>query len=255
MDAHETEGGVTGFEFRSVSRDYGAHSDLSDISFSVRPREHTAILGTSGCGKSTILRLLAGLDTPTSGTVLFDGRSASEMNRINIPPHRRGISMLFQDLALWPNLSVLDNVLMGLSGLNLSKKDAGSRARQVLELCSIDRLANKKPERISGGEQQRAALARALAPEPDYLLLDEPFSCLDLVTKSTLLEDIRQLASEREITIVLVSHDPMEATTLCQGAIAVDDGRIVELGEWSDLLRKPRSKVLELFRDHLNRSG
>ncbi len=246
---------MTGIESRSVSKNYGTHSVLTDISFSVRPQEHTAILGASGCGKSTILRILAGLETPTSGTVVFDGRSVSEPNRILIPPHRRGISMLFQDLALWPNLSVIDNVLLGLSGLNLSRKEAVSRARQALVLCSIDCLRNKKPGRISGGEQQRAALARALAPEPDYLLLDEPFSGLDLVIKSYLLKDIHDLASERKITIVLVSHDPIEATTLCRGAIVVHDGRIVEAGEWSDLLRNPRSKLLGLFRDHLNASG
>ena len=243
---------MTGFEFRSVSKNYGTHSVLRAVSFCVRPREDMAILGPSGGGKSTILRLLAGLEAPTAGAVFLDGRSVSEPNRILVPPHRRGISMLFQDLALWPNLSVIDNVLLGLSGLNLPKKHAESRAREVLVLCSIDGLADKKPGRLSGGEQQRAALARALAPEPDYLLLDEPFSSLDLVTKNSLLEDIRELATGRKITIVLVSHDPIEATTLCQRTIVVEEGRMAEEGEWTDLLRQPRSKVLRLFQDHLN---
>ena len=159
--------------------------------------------------------------------------------------------MLFQDLALWPNLSVLDNVRLGLSGLPLSRKECESRARAALALCAIESLAGARPGKISGGEQQRVALARALAVEPDYLLLDEPFSGLDLATKEQLLGDLRDLAQERRITMVLVTHDPIEASTLCGRAVVVEEGGVLEAGSWRDVLREPRSRILRLFAEHI----
>ena len=240
-----------GFELRSVSKSYGTCSVLSDISFTVEAGEHTAILGASGCGKSTVLRLLAGLEAPNAGTVLLDGKVVSEPNRVITPPHKRGVSMLFQDLALWPNLSVADNVLLGLSGQGLSKKIAARRTRRALRLCVIESQAGTKPGTLSGGEAQRVALARALAPDLSFLFLDEPFSNLDLVTKSVLLQDIKDFAVELQITIVLVTHDPVEATTLCERAIVLGGGSVEESGSWADLLHEPRSKILRVFRDHL----
>lgn len=246
---------AVGFELHSVSKTYDGASVLADISFAIGLEEHTAILGPSGSGKSTVLRLLAGLESPTNGTISLSGKVASEPDRVIVPPHRRGLSMVFQDLALWPNLSVIDNVLLGLSSLNLSRREAKTRARTTLALCSIDSLAAARPGRISGGEQQRVALARALAPEPGFLLLDEPFSGLDLVTKSRLLKDIKTLASERKITIVLVTHDPLEAATLSHRAVVLSGGRTDEMGSWTDLLRRPRSEILVRFRDHLKAPG
>jgi len=240
-----------GFELKSVTKKYGETTALDGVSFTASRRESTAILGPSGCGKSTVLRLLAGLEVPTNGRILLDDKVVSETGRVVTPPHRRGVSLVFQDLALWPNLSILDNVVLGLSGLRLSKKEAETRARKTLTLCSIESLADRKPGGVSGGQEQRAALARALAPEPAFLLLDEPFSGLDLVTKKKLLEDIANLSSERKITTVLVTHDPQEARTLCGRAIVLRDGRLEELGSWSDLLESPRSDILRLFREHL----
>ena len=240
-----------GFQFSSVTKIYDRLPVLSEVSFTLDRGEDTAILGPSGCGKSTLLQLLAGLESPTDGTISLAGNVVSGPDLVLVPPHARGVSMLFQDLALWPNVSVLDNVLLGLSGLRLPKKEAGIRARTALALCSIDSLADARPGKISGGEQQRVALARALAPEPEFVLLDEPFSGLDLATKSRLLQDIRTLATEREITIVLVTHDPTEAAALCRGAIVLSEGRVGEVGSWMELLRNPRSEILRLFRNHL----
>ena len=235
------------FAFRSVSKTYDGHLVLEGISFTIPAGEHTAIIGPSGCGKSTVLRLLAGLEAPSAGQVLLDGQVVSQPQRILRPPHLRSVAMVFQDLALWPNLSVMDNVLLGLSGTGLLRKEARKRARAALALCAIESLADRKPGAISGGQQQRAALARALAVRPSFLLLDEPFAGLDLVTKTKLLEEIAVLAAEQKLTIVLVTHDPAEATTLCRSALALENGHVKEIGTWEDLLSNPRSEMLRVF--------
>ncbi len=238
------------FEFRSVSKIYDGHTILAEVSFIIPTGEHTAILGPSGCGKSTLLRLLAGLDAPSAGQVLIDGSVVSEAQKVLRLPHLRGVAMVFQDLALWPNLSVLDNVLLGLSGAGLTKQEARGRAHEALTLCAIESLAQRKPGTISGGEQQRAALARAIAGRPSYLLLDEPFSGLDLITKAKLLGEIAVLAAERRVTLLLVTHDPLEATTLCRCAIVLNNGRIEESGILADLLRTSQSQMLKIFRTY-----
>lgn len=239
------------FEFRSVSKTYDGRTILAEMSFFVTAGEHTAILGLSGCGKSTVLRLLAGLEAPSAGQILLDGQVVSEPDKVLRPPHLRGVAMVFQDLALWPNLSVMDNVLLGLSGAGLAKKEARTRAREALALCAIESLADRKPGTISGGQQQRVALARALAVQPSFLLLDEPFSGLDLVTKTKLLEEIAALAVKRKLTIVLVSHDPLEVTTLCRSVLVLENGYVEEAGTLDNLLRTPQSEILRAFHSYL----
>jgi iron(III) transport system ATP-binding protein len=162
--------------------------------------------------------------------------------------------MVFQDLALWPGLSALDNVLLGLSG-NDSSSGAGSsegngreRAREALTVCGIDNLASRLPAELSGGQQQRVALARAIAVRPTFLFLDEPFASLDLVTKSGLLADIAALAEQHGFTIVLVTHDPVEVTRLCSVGIVLEAGAVRESGELDALLAAPRSATLQAFR-------
>jgi ABC-type Fe3+/spermidine/putrescine transport system ATPase subunit len=241
-------------ELRTVSKMYDDHLALSEMSFTVMAGEHTALLGPSGCGKSTVLRLLAGLDAPSAGQVLLDGGVVSEPNRILKPPHLRGMAMVFQDLALWPNLSVMGNVLLGLSGTSLSKQEKRMRACEALALCAIESLADRKPGTLSGGQQQRAALARALTVQPTYLLLDEPFSGLDLVTKASLLQEIATLAISQRFTIILVTHDPIETFTLCRSAIVLQSGHMEEAGPLEQLLRAPRSQIFKIFRSHLAKS-
>jgi ABC-type Fe3+/spermidine/putrescine transport system ATPase subunit len=238
-------------EFRAVSRDYDGQTALAQVSFAVAAGEHTALLGPSGSGKSTALRLLAGLETPSDGQVLLDGQVVSRPGQILLPPHQRGVALVFQDLALWPNLSVLDNVLLGLAGARLSRLEARQRAQEALALCHIDDLARRQPGQLSGGQQQRVALARAVAVQPRFLLLDEPFAGLDLVLKMHLLREIRTLAECRALTVVLVTHDPLEAATLCRQAVVLEAGRVIEVGGLEDVLRTPRSEGLLLFRDQL----
>jgi ABC-type Fe3+/spermidine/putrescine transport system ATPase subunit len=152
--------------------------------------------------------------------------------------------MVFQDLALWPNLSALDNVLLGLSRSPLPKHDRRTRARAMLALCEIEPLATRLPTALSGGEQQRVALARALAPSPSWLLLDEPFSSLDPTLRERLVDDVRKLATAQEATIVLVTHDLADALALTERAVVLERGRVVESGPWDKLLADPRSDLL-----------
>lgn len=239
-----------GIEFRSVSKAHGGRTALCGVSFAFAGGQHVAILGPSGCGKTTALRLLAGLDAPCAGQVLLNGSVVSEANRILTPPHRRRVSMVFQDLALWPNLSAAENVVLGLSGGGLSKRDARTRGQEALAACGIASLADRKPGELSGGQQQRVALARAVAPRPAFLLLDEPFQGLDLVTKGRLLDHIRWLAQEQGFMIVLVTHDPMELMGFCRSAVVLHEGRVEEAGVLADLLRDPQSEILKAFRNH-----
>jgi ABC-type Fe3+/spermidine/putrescine transport system ATPase subunit len=239
-------------EFQMVSQTYGERRVLNDVSFIIPTGAHTAILGPSGCGKSTVLHLLAGLDAPSAGKVLLDGRVVSQPNKVVRPPYQRGIAMVFQDLALWPTLSAKDNIFLGLSGAGLTRQEAQQRVGAALALCAIESLADRKPGMLSGGEQQRVALARAIAVQPTYLLLDEPFAGLDLITKAALLKEIAGLVAARHITIVLVTHDPLEATVLCSSVLVLKGGQVEEAGMLNDLLRTSQSEMLSAFRAQLS---
>jgi ABC-type Fe3+/spermidine/putrescine transport system ATPase subunit len=240
------------FELRAVTKSYDGLDVLCGISVSFAAGEHTALLGPSGSGKTTVLRLLAGLEAPDAGEVVRNGKIVSVVGRIVLPPHQRGIALVFQDLALWPNLSVHDNVLLGLAGLQLARSESRTRANAALSLCGIGELAGRRPGRISGGQQQRVALARAIAARPAFLLLDEPFGGLDLVEKTRLLHEIAGLATRQQLTIVLVSHDPLEATALCRSTIVLGkEGRVEESGSLPDLLLDPQSEILKVFREHV----
>lgn len=242
---------MKGFRLASVSKTYKDHKVLSDISLTLSAEMNTALLGSSGCGKSTLLRVLAGLESPSAGQVLLDEKVISDSGRMLVPAHARGVSMVFQDLGLWPNLNVVDNVLLGLSGSKLRSQEARSRAEEALSGCGIRELANRRPGTLSGGQQQRAALARALAVRPRFLFLDEPFAGLDLVTKTQLLSEISALSSRHGFSVLLVCHDPLEAATLCRSAIVLEQGSVKDAGLLDDLLCSPRSELLRVFREHL----
>jgi iron(III) transport system ATP-binding protein len=238
----------SGFEFVDVSKCYSGKPALAHVSMRIPVGPHTAILGPSGCGKSTVLRLLAGLEQPTTGSILLNGQTLSTAQRIIRPPHERGIAMLFQDLALWPNLTTRENIRLGLAGLRLTRQESSHRLREALELCGIADLADRYPSQLSGGQQQRAALARAIAVQPRFLLLDEPFSSIDLGTKSRLLGDIADLARNRQFQVVLVSHDPAEALTICENAILLDQGTVQASGKLGELLSTSNCEPFVSFR-------
>lgn len=241
-----------GFEFRSVTKRFGNQIAVLDLSFRLPPGRHTAILGPSGCGKTTALRLLAGLETPTSGEVLLNDKVISDSRGEYLSPHRRKLTLVFQDLALWPNLTAFGNVRLGLSGSRLSRRESKFEARAALELCGVADVAERRPSALSGGQQQRVALARAIAPRPDFMFLDEPFASLDLVVKERLIGELRHLAELQNLTLVLVTHDPVDAAALCQWACVLDAGRLSEAGVLDELLIEPRSPLLQLFRQRMS---
>lgn len=232
----------------NLGKRYGGHRVFQGVTFGVSAGQHLALLGSSGCGKSTLLRLLAGLDTPDEGNISMGGRLVSEPGRTLVPPHERRLAMVFQDLALWPTLSALDNVLLGMANTNLPGPDRRSRAHEILKRCRLESCADRKPAALSVGQQQRVALARALSVRPALLLMDEPFASLDLVIKHELFETVRAVSAE--CALVLVTHDPLEALALCDSALVMEHGDIAERGALRDLLASPRSDLLRLFQQH-----
>lgn len=233
-------------ELKDVGRRYGSSAILNGISMGFPAGQHLALLGPSGSGKSTLLRIIAGLDPPSTGEVWLSGELASSPHRLVLEPHERGLAMVFQDLALWPNLTALENVELGLAGAHLKRRDRRDRARTALARCGIIEL-DRRPAALSGGQQQRVALARALAVEPRLLLLDEPFSGLDLATRTRLLDEIRDLCQRLEVTLLMVVHDPLEALALCSSVAVLESGRISEAGTFESLLRQPESATLRAF--------
>ncbi|MEO7317383.1 MAG: ABC transporter ATP-binding protein [Chthoniobacteraceae bacterium] len=234
-------------EVRELSQSHGSTPVFSRVGFAILPGEHLALLGPSGCGKSTLLRLLAGLDAPAEGQIKIEDRLVSAPGKILVPPHERGIAMVFQDLALWPNLDAIHNVLLGMAQTPLSRSQRGAQALAALKLCGVEAFTHRKPAQLSAGQQQRVALARALAVRPKLLLLDEPFSGLDVILKAQLLAEIQDLAREHGVTLMLVTHDPLEATALCRNALVIEEGAACEHGTFRDLLRKPASATLRAF--------
>ena len=225
----------------------GGQVVLNGTELEVAEGEAIALLGSSGSGKSTLLRVIAGLEVAERGDVSFAGKPATRDGRLLIPPHKRGIGMVFQDLALWPNLTVAGNVRLGLSGLRPSRGESQKRIDHALKLCGIGDLAGRRPGTLSGGQQQRVALARALAMQPELLLLDEPLGGLDLVTKEALLQEIARLKSELGFAIILVTHDPVEVRGLCNSLAILEDGRIADRGTLDEIATCPQSALARAF--------
>ena len=231
----------------------GRQRVLGDLNFDVTDRQAVALIGCSGSGKSTLLRVIAGLEAPRRGEVVIEGQCATRNRRLLIPAYQRGIAMVFQDLALWPNLTVAGNVWLGLSGLRIPRTEKEKRVRQSLELCDISALANRRPGTLSGGQQQRVALARALAMQPKLLLLDEPFGGLDLMTKQTVLDHIVRLKEQFAFAVILVTHDGFEVACLADSLAVLEAGRIVERCDLADIAQMPlQSDLGRAFQQALN---
>jgi iron(III) transport system ATP-binding protein len=204
-----------------VRKSYGATSVLEDFSLAVEKGERLVLLGPSGCGKTTVLRLIAGLETPDGGRVLLRGAVASEAGRLTIPPQNRGVGMVFQDLALWPHMSVEENVGFALKIAGMPAAERKERVAKLLETTGLAGLGGRMPSQLSGGQRQRVALARALAPEPDILLLDEPLSSLDEALSARLRRQILSLHERLGFTLVHVTHDRREAEELATRTVTL----------------------------------
>ena len=222
----------------------GSTEILPGLSFDLQPGEIACLLGASGCGKTTALRVIAGFVEPNSGTVELNSREISAAGAM-VPPESRGIGMVFQDYALFPHLSVAANVAFGLGRLDKSSRDA--TVTEMLALVGLADKADAYPHELSGGQQQRVALARALAPKPDLLLLDEPFSNLDADLRRQLSLEMKQILKRAGIAAILVTHDQQEAFTLSDKVGVIIGGKIQQWGTPSDLFYKPATPEIARF--------
>ena len=224
--------------FADVSRSYGEVLALDHVDLDIEPSEILCLLGPSGCGKSTLLRVAAGVERPSSGRVLLDGQEVAGPETY-VPPERRGIGLMFQDFALFPHLSILDNVAFGLK--SLGRGAARKEARAALERVGLGHYAGEYPHILSGGEQQRVALARAIAPRPSVLLMDEPFSGLDPELREKMREETLAILHETRATSIVVTHDAEEAMRMGDRVALMRKGRIVQTGKALDLYRAPKN--------------
>ena len=238
---------------RGVVCRLGGAPVLEGVDFDVSEGGAVALLGSSGCGKSTLLRIIAGLEVPERGEVVISGRPATAGGRLLVPAHRRGVAMLFQDLALWPNLTVAANIRLGLSGLRLPGRQQRDRIDHALRLCGISELGDRRPGTLSGGQQQRAALARALAMQPKLLLLDEPFGGLDLLTKQAVIDQISELQRQLGFAMILVTHDCIEVHELCKSLAVLEGGRVTDRGGLDGPAASAQSPLGKRFLEALHR--
>ena len=237
-------------EVRSVNKSFGATPVLSDVSVDIASGSLTALLGPSGGGKSTLLRIIAGLERPDSGTVAILGEDAT-----HLPPQRRNVGFVFQHYAAFKHLSVYRNVAFGLEVRKRPKAEIRRRVHELLELVHLDQLADRMPSQLSGGQRQRMALARALAVEPSVLLLDEPFGALDAQVRKELRTWLRRLHDEVHVTTVLVTHDQEEAIEISDEVVVLAGGRVVQVGRPLDLYDAPADEFVMRFLGPVTRVG
>jgi iron(III) transport system ATP-binding protein len=235
--------------FDDVRHAYGAVESVRGVTLEIAPGEVVALVGHSGCGKTTLLRLAAGLERPSSGRILLDGREISGPASF-VPPEKRGIGFMFQDYALFPHLSNLANVMFGLRGLD--RADSERTARVALGRVGLGHLADEYPHALSGGEQQRVALARAIAPRPAVILMDEPFSGLDRRLRDATRADTLAILREARATAFIVTHDPEEAMRIANRIALMRAGKLIEVGFPRDLYRNPKSLFSARFFCEMN---
>ncbi|HFB2048812.1 MAG: ABC transporter ATP-binding protein [Hyphomicrobiaceae bacterium] len=231
--------------FESIEHVFNKTNVLHDISFKVKAGELVCLVGPSGCGKTTLLHLASGIEKPTSGRILLNNNEVSGPNRF-VPPEKRNIGFMFQAYALFPHLTVLQNIAYGLKGL--SRKEATLKAMSVLAMVELEHYADKYPRILSGGQQQRVALARAIAPKPAVILMDEPFSGLDVYLRESLRQTTRRLLKEMCSTAIIVTHDPLEAMQIADRILVMKNGKIIQTGQADSLYRVPKDLfVARLF--------
>ncbi len=237
-------------EIRGLSKRFGPTRILNRIDCSLERGELVTLLGPSGCGKTTLLRCVAGLETLDEGTILAEGEEIT-----NRPAQKRNIGMVFQSYALFPNLSVFENVAFGLSMARVPREKARRRVEEVLRMVEMDEYRSRRPSELSGGQRQRVALARALAPRPRILLLDEPLSALDARIRRSLREQIRRIQRETGVTTLFVTHDQEEALEISDRIFLMDAGRVVQQGRPEEVYARPASEFVARFMGSCNILG
>jgi ABC-type Fe3+/spermidine/putrescine transport system ATPase subunit len=229
-------------ELRGVTKRFDDVVAVDGLDLNIHHGEFLSLLGPSGCGKTTTLRLIAGFERPDEGEILIDGKDVAAL-----PPYRRDVNTVFQSYALFPHLSVLENVAYGLKQRGLRKPERHVRALELLRLVKLEQLANRKPRQLSGGQQQRVALARALVLEPKVLLLDEPLGALDLKVRKGLQIELKRIQSEIGITFVYVTHDQEEALAMSDRVAVMNEGRIEQLGPPQEIYDAPATGFVADF--------
>lgn len=230
-----------------VGRHYAGAVAVEDVSLDVDPGEILCLLGPSGCGKTTLLRLVAGIERPTSGQILINEQEVAGPD-VFVPPERRGVGLMFQDFALFPHLTIIQNVAFGLK--DLARGDALHEAHAALERVGLDQYADEYPHILSGGEQQRVALARAITPRPSVLLMDEPFSGLDSRLREMMREETLAILKETRATCMIVTHSPEEAMQLGNRIALMREGRMIQAGRPEEIYHKPFDiDVARMFSD------
>ena len=224
---------------RSVSKSYDEEQVLSDFNLDVWKGSITGILGSSGSGKTTALRLIAGFDRPDAGIIEMKNEVIVS-DEVWLPPEKRNIGMVFQDYALFPHLTVEKNIAFGLGKNDLEK----GRLKEVIDMCNLSGLINKFPQELSGGQQQRVALARALAPNPEVILLDEPFTSLDAQMARVLRDEVVELLKDTETTAIIVTHDQEEALSVCDVVSVLEKGKIIQSSTPQEIYLNPVSKTV-----------
>ncbi len=230
-----------------IVKNFDNHVALNGIDLHIANGEFLTLLGPSGCGKTTILRILSGFEKPDAGTLTIGGVDMS-----NLPPEKRQVNTVFQNYALFPHMSVFDNVAFGLRMQGVQKSDIKERVHATLQMVRLEHLADRKPSNLSGGQQQRVALARAIVNEPLVLLLDEPFSALDYKLRCQMQLEIKRIQRKLGITFVFVTHDQEEAFAMSDRVVVMDNGRIVQVGTPQDIYENPANLYVARFVGEIN---
>ncbi|BEV70598.1 ABC transporter ATP-binding protein [Paludibacterium sp. B53371] len=225
-----------------VVKNFGEHVALNQVSLTIKKNELFALLGSSGCGKSTLLRILAGFETATSGKILVDGEDLSR-----IPPYRRPVNMMFQSYALFPHMSVHDNVAFGLKQEGVPKNEIKERVDDALDLVQMKKYAKRKPHQLSGGQQQRVALARSLVKRPKLLLLDEPMSALDKKIRQKTQLELVNIIEKVDVTCIMVTHDQEEAMTMATRLAVMSEGEVIQVGTPNQVYEYPNCRFTAEF--------
>jgi iron(III) transport system ATP-binding protein len=233
-------------DIRGLAKSFNDHTVLDHIGLQVSPGSTTAVVGSSGCGKTTLLRVVAGFETPDEGTIAISGRAVASPERA-VAPHKRSVGYVAQDGALFPHLTVGQNIAYGLTG-SARSRGVRDRVAELLETVSLDAsYASRRPHQLSGGQQQRVALARALARKPELMLLDEPFSALDTGLRASTRKAVAQLLADAGVTTLLVTHDQEEALSIADQIAVMRDGRFTQVGAPQDVYRKPKDRFTAEF--------